>query len=226
MTLPVDVVIPTLNAASTVAATIAAARAEATASITICDGGSRDGTTDIATKAGATVMFAPPGRGSQLAAAAASGHAPWLLFLHADTVPGAGWADAIRAFIATPGNDGKAGYFELRFASSDPRARRVERLARWRSRTLGLPYGDQGLLIGRAFYRRLGGFRPLPLMEDVDLVRRIGRSRLVPLSSSAQTSAVRYERDGWLARPLKNLACLSLYCAGVPTRAIARLYGR
>ena len=84
----------------------------------------------------------------------------------------------------------------------------------------------QGLLIGRAFYRRLGGFRPLPLMEDVDLVRRIGRSRLVPLSSSAETSAVRYERDGWLVRPLKNLACLSLYCAGVPTRAIARLYGR
>ncbi len=226
MTLPIDVVVPTLNAASTVAATIAAARIEVPASITICDGGSRDGTIDIATKAGATVITAPAGRGRQLAVAASAGRAPWLLFLHADSVPGTGWAEAVRDFIAVPVNAANAGYFELRYASSNPRARRIERLARWRSRALGLPYGDQGLLIGRDFYRRLGGFRPLPLMEDVDLVRRIGRSRLVPLPAPMQTSAARYERDGWLARPLWNLACLALYFAGVPTQAIARLYGR
>ena len=226
MTLPIDVVIPTLNAASTVAATIAVARAEAPASITICDGGSSDGTVDIAAKVGATVLTAEKGRGGQLAVAAASGQAPWLLFLHADTVPGAAWADAVRGFIATPANAAKAGYFELRFASSDPRARTIERLVRWRSRALGLPYGDQGLLIGRDLYRRLGGFRPLPLMEDVDLARRIGRSNLVPLPASVETSAARYERDGWLARPLRNLACLALYFAGMPTAVIARLYGR
>src|SRR5262249_6449201 len=108
--------------------------------------------------------------------------------------------------------------------SHDRRARRVERLVAWRCRTFGLPYGDQGLVLARGFYRRLGGFRPLPLMEDVDLVRRIGRRPLVMLEAGAVTSARRYERDGWLRRPLRNLACLTLYFAGLPTPVLQRLY--
>ena len=106
------------------------------------------------------------------------------------------------------------------------RARRVERLAAWRCRIFGLPYGDQGLLIARAFYEGLGGFRPLPLMDDVDLVRRIGRRNLVLLDADAVTSAARYERDGWLRRPLRNLSCLALYLVGLSPRLVARLYGR
>ena len=94
-----------------------------------------------------------------------------------------------------------------------------------RCRRFGLPYGDQGLLISRAHYERLGGFRPLPLMEDVDLVRRIGRNDLVPLEADAITSAARYRRDGWWFRPLRNLTCLSLYFAGLPPQALRRLYG-
>ena len=89
----------------------------------------------------------------------------------------------------------------------------------------GLPYGDQGLLIERGFYRRIGGFHALPLMEDVDLVRRIGRRNLVALDAEAVTSAERYERDGWLERPMRNLACLSLYFAGLPPSLLRRLYG-
>jgi len=81
---------------------------------------------------------------------------------------------AAARFVSEPANAVRAGYFRLRLDSPDPRARRVERLAAWRCRTFGLPYGDQGLLMARAFYRRLGGFHPLPLMEDVELVRRIG----------------------------------------------------
>ena len=119
----------------------------------------------------------------------------------------------------------RAGYFRLRFDSADPRARRIERLASWRCRTFGLPYGDQGLLIGRAFYADVGGFRDLPLMEDVDLARRIGRRRLVALDAEAVTSAERYERDGWLARPMRNLGCLALYFAGLSPTVIRRLYG-
>src|SRR5918999_1201337 len=77
-------------------------------------------------------------------------------------------------------------------------ARRIERLVAWRCRTLALPYGDQGLLISAAFYRTLGGFRALPLMEDVDLVRRIGRRRLAELPVAFTTSAARYRRGGWM----------------------------
>ncbi len=171
-------------------------------------------------------MTAPPGRGGQLAAGAAAGHAPWLLFLHADTVPGSGWTDAVRGFASAPANRARAGYFRLRLSSTDARARRVERLADWRCRALGLPYGDQGLLMARSFYRELGGFRLLPLMEDVDLVRRIGRRNLVPLEADAVTSAARYERGGWFARPARNLSCLALYLVGAPPRVIARLYDR
>ena len=94
-----------------------------------------------------------------------------------------------------------------------------------RCRLFRLPYGDQGLLISRALYQRLGGFKPVPLMEDVDLVRRVGWRRLTALPSAAVTSAVRYRRDGYLLRPLRNLCCLTLYFLGVPPRAIVKLYG-
>ena len=98
-------------------------------------------------------------------------------------------------------------------------------LANWRARKLGLPYGDQGLLISRGFYDALGGYRPLVLMEDVEFVRRIGRRRLVGLDAVALTSAARYRRGGYLARPLRNAACLGLYFLGLPPPLIARLYG-
>ncbi|MCM0019399.1 MAG: glycosyl transferase family 2, partial [Tagaea sp.] len=97
-------------------------------------------------------------------------------------------------------------------------------LANWRARNFGLPYGDQGLLIARAAYEKLGGYRPLPLMEDVDFVRRIGRANLRALDGLATTSAARYERDGWWLRPLRNLLCLALWRAGVAPGTIARLY--
>ena len=219
----VVVVIPTLNAAATLTATLAAlGRA---VRVVVADGGSTDETVALARQAGATVVTAPAGRGPQLAAGAASATEDWLLFLHADTRLGVGWRDAVERFIGDPANATRAGYFRLRFVSDHPASRRVERMATWRASVLGLPYGDQGLLIARRFYEEIGGFRFLPLMEDVDLVRRIGRARLRALPVEAMTSAVRYERDGWWLRPMRNLACLSLYFAGVPPHVIRRLYG-
>ncbi|HYG89932.1 MAG TPA: TIGR04283 family arsenosugar biosynthesis glycosyltransferase [Azospirillum sp.] len=223
MPLPLDIVIPGLNAARTVPRTLASVAGAG--QVIVVDGGSADGTAALARAAGAAVVDAPPGRGTQLAAGAAVGRAPWILFLHADTRLGAGWEAAAGGHMEDPRNGERAGYFRLRFDSDAPAARRWERTVAWRSRVLGLPYGDQGLLIARAFYERLGGFRPLPLMEDVDLVRRIGRRRLVGLAADALTSAERYERDGWLLRPARNLMCLSLYLGGVSPRLIRRLYG-
>ena len=224
MTIAVDIVIPTLNAGASLARTLAAlpSHSDLVFPTTICDGGSHDDTIAIARRAGATVVTAPAGRGGQLAAGASAGRAPWILFLHADTRLESGAGDAIAHFVASSAD--KAGYFRLRFDAVEVGARRVEQLAAWRCRTFGLPYGDQGLLISRAHYERLGGFRPLPLMEDVDFVRRIGRHDLVPLDADALTSAARYRRDGWLLRPLRNLSCLTLYFAGVPPQTLRRLY--
>lgn len=215
-----------MNAGATLAKTLAALQGELSIAIAVCDGGSNDDTVAIARQAGATVVTTPAGRGGQLAAGTIVGDASWILFLHGDTVLGPGWANAVQAFTSRRANIGKAGYFRLRFDSTDPRARRVERLASWRSRRLGLPYGDQGLLIARALYEYLDGFKPLPLMEDVELVRRVGRKNLMPLDAEAVTSAARYERDGWVMRPLRNLSCLALYLAGMPPSVVARLYGR
>jgi len=222
-----SVVIPTLNAAVTLPATLAAVAGMdgLVSEIVVSDGGSSDTTRDVAQSAGCRVIVAPRGRGAQLAAGAAATTGEWLLFLHADTRLEPGWPAAVRAFCTTAANQDRAGYFRFALADDTPAARRLETLVRWRCRALALPYGDQGLLLRRATYRALGGFAPLPLMEDVDLVRRLGRSRLVELPATAITSAARYRRDGYWARPLRNLVCLGLYFAGLPPERLVKLYG-
>ncbi len=81
------------------------------------------------------------------------------------------------------------------------------------------------MLISRWLYDAVGGFAPLPLMEDVDFVRRLGRRRLARIGVRCVSSARRYRQDGYWRRPLRNLFCLSLYFAGMPPERIARLYG-
>jgi rSAM/selenodomain-associated transferase 2 len=221
------VVIPALDAASHLAATMAALVSgdEIERDMVVVDGGSRDGTPELAEQLGARVVSVSPGRGGQLAAGAAATSAPWLLFLHADSRLEPGWAGDVLAFAGDPANRERAAAFRLALDDDAAAARRLERMVAWRCRVLGLPYGDQGLVISRALYERIGGFRPLPLMEDVDLVRRIGRDRVVLLASAAVTSAERYRRGGYLARSARNLLCLTLYLAGLPPRRLARLYG-
>ncbi len=194
------------------------------AEIIVSDGGSTDGTASIASTAGALVVSAPRGRGSQLAAGAAAASGDWLLFLHADCRPAPAWDAVVRAFITAPGAAGRAGYFEFALDDPSPAARRLERAVRFRCQLLALPYGDQGLLISRRLYDEVGGFAVIPLMEDVDLVRRLGSCRLAPIPVPLYSSARRYREDGYIRRPLRNLFCLSLYFAGVPPRCLLRLY--
>lgn len=223
-----SIVMPARNAAGTLPAVMAALdegrHGGLVGEILLIDGESTDYTVRRAEAAGAKVTTMPAGRGPQLAAGAADATGPWLLFLHADTVLAPGWAAAAKAFIADPANQERAAVFRLELDDAYPRARRIERLARWRGQVLGLPYGDQGLLISADFYHAVGGYRPLPLMEDVDIVRRIGRDRLVHLDVSAKTSAARYRAGGWWLRPLRNLSILALYFAGLPPQLLRRLY--
>jgi hypothetical protein len=88
-----------------------------------------------------------------------------------------------------------------------------------------LPYGDQGLLIPKRLYDDVGGYRPLALMEDIDLVQRLGRRRTVMLRSQAVTSAERFRREGYARRSARNLLCLALYTLRVPAHVISRIYG-
>lgn len=219
-----DVVIPTLNAAATLAATLAAMPAGVTA--VVSDGGSTDATRDIARAAGCRIVEGPRGRGRQLAAGAKVALRPWRLFLHADTIVSAqGWT-AIARYMAQPDGDRVAAC--LRLAIDDPawQARVIERAVARRVRWFGLPYGDQGLLIHRDLYAAIGGYPDLPLMEDVDIMRRLGRRRLAVLDGEARTSASRWRGRGWIGQTMLNLTCISLYRLGVPVDRIARLYDR
>lgn len=222
-----SIVIPTLDAAQALPNTLGALAAtgmDRRCEILVVDGGSSDGTAAIAEDQGARVVESAPGRGVQLSEGARHAGGRWLLFLHADTVPERGWADAVFRHCDDPTNGERAATFRFALDDTSRAARRLEAVVAWRTAALGLPYGDQGLLISRGFYDSLGGFRPLPLMEDVDLIRRIGRRRLDILDVAAVTSAVRYRRVGYLRRSGRNLVCLGLYFLGVPPHTIARLY--
>lgn len=220
-----SVIIPTLNAEATLEGAVRAALVPPVSEVLVVDGGSADGTVGLAKRCGARVLAAPPSRGGQLAAGADATQADWLLFLHADTVLADGWAQAAARFMADPANAGRAAVFGFRLDDPGPEARRLERRVAWRVRRFGLAYGDQGLLIAKNFYARLGGYRPLPIMEDVDLIRRVGRSRVTVLPAMAVTSAQKYRREGWRRRQARNLMCLALYFLGLPPAKIARLYG-
>lgn len=215
-----SVVIPALNAASEIAACLE--RLRGADEVIVVDGGSRDDTIAMAERAGATVMSSPPGRGRQLRAGGEAARGDWLLFLHADTRLDWGWRDAVDLHAASGADE--AACFGFRLDDPAWQARVVEAGVSLRVQFLGLPYGDQGLLVSRALYNEVGGFAPLPLLEDVDLIARLGRSRLRVLSPDATTSAARWRHDGWFSRSARNLACLALYRLGVSPARIARLY--
>jgi rSAM/selenodomain-associated transferase 2 len=216
-----SVVIPTLHAASHLRACLE--RLKGKAEVIVADGGSSDATAAIAADYGARVIEAPRGRGKQLHAGAEAARGDWLLFLHADTLLGDSWEDAARRHMAERPED--AAFFAFRLDDPAWQARLLECGVSLRVRALSLPYGDQGLLISKRLYQAVGGFRPLALMEDVDLVRRIGRGRLRQLDAVATTSAERWRRDGWCRRSARNLSCLALYGLGVSPARIGRLYG-
>jgi rSAM/selenodomain-associated transferase 2 len=223
------VVIPTLNAEQGLAATLGALVPAAVdgliREVIVVDGGSDDRTIEIADDAGAEVIRTAPGRGLQLAEGAARARWPWLMFLHADTVLQPGWEREAAKFmdkIDTGRRRPAAAAFRFALDDDGMAPRLLEAGVRLRCGVLGLPYGDQGLLISKRLYKEVGGFRPLPLMEDVDLVRRV-RGGVVVLRADAVTSAARY-REGYARRVARNLSCLTLYYLNAPMNWIARLY--
>ncbi len=215
-----SIVIPTLDAAATLPACLG--RLTGGQEIIVVDGGSVDASARIAVRHGATLLRSPAGRGLQLRAGAEAAAGEWLLFLHADTLLGENWLEATQRHIADYPR--AAGYFRFRLQSGAWQARLIEKGVALRVVLFGLPYGDQGLLIRRDLYDGAGGYQPLRLFEDVDLIRRLGRRRLRRLQADAATSAARWQQDGWLRRSALNLSCLALYFAGASADRLAPLY--
>jgi rSAM/selenodomain-associated transferase 2 len=228
----ISVIIPTLNAEAglgqTLAALVPAALDGLVREVIVVDGGSGDRTREIADEAGAILLASGGGRGCQLSAGAGQARFPWLLFLHADTVLETGWEREAAAFmqaVDSGRNPPQAAAFRFALDDSGLRPRILERLVALRCALLRLPYGDQGLLLPRALYEEIGGYPAYELMEDVDLILRLGRRRVALLGPRAVTAAVRYRRDGYLRRSLRNLVCLTLFFMRAPQRVIVRFYG-
>lgn len=223
-----SVVVPTLNAARTLPGALAplveGVLRGLVKEVLVVDGGSEDDTVAVAEEAGATILRSARGRGVQLAAGAGAARGEAFLFLHADTQLSTGWVDEAGAFLAGPRGRTSAAAFAFAFDDDRPAARAVAAWVDVRCAVFGLPYGDQGLILSRSLYDAVGGYRPLPLMEDVDLIRRLGRARLRLLRTRAVTSADRYRRDGYVRRGLRNFGLLARWYLGADPATLARRY--
>lgn len=227
MSAPITVIIPTLNAADRIGPCLGALGQGLfeglIREVILTDGGSADAIEVVADETGATLVKSPKGRGTQLAAGArAAKGSEWLLFLHADTVLATEWPVAVLEHLKTTPEH--AACFRLRLNSPALIARWVEGWANARTRLLGLPYGDQALLIRRSLYEQIGGYAEIPLMEDVEIAGKLGRRRIRMLACDAVTSAERYERDGWLTRGFGNLSTLLRYLLGQSPETLVRRY--
>jgi len=222
----ISVVIPTFNEAGhlplTLAALVPAAVDGLVREVVISDGGSSDGTLEAADEAGAKIITSTKGRGQQLAAACAVAKGPWLLILHADSRLAVGWETIALSHIRQQPD--RAGYFEFQLDDPSIIARVWEAGVALRCRLLALPYGDQGLLISKALYEAAGGFEAVPLMEDVGLVRRLGRKRLRALDAKILTRSERFRRAGYFSRTLRNWSLLLRYLMGTDPARLVKSY--
>ncbi len=191
--------------------------------VVVVDGGSDDGTTDVACAAGARVVLSAPGRARQLNVGAKAVAGEWLCFLHADVrMPGAA-RDALESLVRDP--NAMAAVWRFALEGNGVWFRLVEFGALVRDRVGGLPYGDQGLLVRRSLFQAVGGFPELPVMEDVAMIRAVRRqSGLRRLPASLIVSNRRWKREGPYRTWVRNAGMMAAYLMGVPPARLARWY--
>ena len=186
----ISVIVPTLNEAPVLAATLERARQPGVDEIIVADGGSTDTTRAVAAGLADVVLSAPRGRALQMNAGAQRARGEVLVFLHADTLLPDGFASAIGAALADPRVIG--GRFDVRLEPSSPLLWLTGELINLRSRLSRIATGDQAIFLRRAVFERLGGYAPIPLLEDVELTARMKRAgRVACLRQRVSTSSRR-----------------------------------
>ncbi len=219
----ISVIIPALNEVKYIARTLQRVQQGARVEVIVVDGGSADDTVRESTAAGARVIVAQGGRARQMNTGAQRAAGEILFFLHADTVPPPGFAQAIRAALKE--QQVAAGAFRLGIVGKSPGLRLVEHLANWRSRWMNLPYGDQGLFLWTYLFREMDGFPDMPIMEDFVMIRRLRRrGRIVTLPMPVATSGRRWQTLGIWRTILINQMMIAGYCLGVDPAILARWY--
>lgn len=223
----ISVIVPVLNEAEVIAASLAPIQSARAAGheVLVVDGGSVDGTQDIAASLADRVVEGPLGRAAQMNQGAdlASGDVYW--FLHADTQVPDGAIDAI--VDACSGGRRAWGYFRVRLNAPGAAFRMIGTAMTWRSRLTGIATGDQGLFCSRRLFDSVGGFPSMPLMEDVALSRALRQRQLpVCLPHQLHTSARRWqERGTWRTVLLMWRLRLAFFLGADPARLHHRYYG-
>ena len=223
----ISIIIPVLNEEAQLGACIEAIRQnDDSCEIIIADGGSSDRTIELAESSqGVKVVTTRKGRGLQMNAGAFSAAGDILLFLHADTVLEDGWGQAIAGAVRDSSVVGGAFTFAVKNPAKKYRA--TEQWVRLRCFLFRLPYGDQAIFVKSDVFKKLGGYKDIPLMEDVDLIERIKRpGRIVILDTRAFTSERRWVEKGLLCTAALNQLTMFLYKIGVSPQRLARLYYR
>jgi rSAM/selenodomain-associated transferase 2 len=227
MPTPISVIVPVYREAAVINLTLADLPAPSPAvpiEIIVVDGHPAGTTLEVIARSDVRKVIGPRGRGPQMNRGAALANGAVLLFLHADTLlPANAFA---RIAEALAGSGAVGGAFGLGIRSPRAAFRVIEAAVALRSRLTRIPYGDQGIFLKRRFFNALGGFMDIPIMEDVELMRRVKRSghRLVFLPHRVQTSARRWEREGIVFCTLRNWLLMTLFLCGAPPRRLARFY--
>ena len=220
----ISIVIPTLNEAVRIGSVIRRLRRQdPNCQIVVIDGGSQDGTRELAERAGACAYVAPRGRGQQLALGAKRCSGDIILFLHADTQLPDGGLQAIREALEDP--DIVGGNFRTLFDGPTRFAAWLTDFYAW-FRSHGLYYGDSAIFVRRRIYDEIGGIRPISLMEDYDLSRRMERAgKSVCIGTPPiETSSRRFEGRRPIAIFGGWILIHALYHLGLPPHLLARLY--
>ena len=225
MPAPISIIIPTLNSETDLYETLGSLfegiENNLIRELIISDGGSNDKTKSIAYGVGAILIEGPCSRGLQIRKGVDKSRGDWILILHADTSLSLDWSVDLLQKI----DRNFAYHFKLKFKSKSPFARILECWAQMRSNFLGLPYGDQGLLIHRDLLNTTEGFPKIPLMEDIALARQL-KGKFKPLDIVAKTSAEKYHKNGWLRQSVLNFFLLIQYLSGKDPHQLFRVYYR
>ena len=220
-------IIPVWNEDAIIARTIEHVRALGASGgteIIVVDGDPAGITIKVARHTGVKTAISGKGRGKQINLGAALADGEILIFLHADTLLP---PDALE-LIQTAMDDSScvAGAFDLAIDSEWPVFRLIEKAASIRSRLTRIPYGDQAIFMRKRNFQDLGGFRDIPIMEDVEIMQRIKKrkGKICILRKAVRTSPRRWEKEGIVYTTVRNWILLSLYLCGVKPESLVRFY--
>lgn len=218
-----SIIIPALNEAEQIGATLDSTRRGQAFERIVVDGGSQDHTRDIVRRRGVQLVSSPRGRGRQLCRGVKRAQGDTYLFLHGDTRLPDQYHRSVRQVLSAQGIS--AGAFQLEIDGDRVGHRFIEKLVQFRSRVFQMPYGDQGLFVRRRTYERAGGFPNVPIMEDVRLVRRLRHIGRVGIAQGAvKTSARRWQERGTFRTTLINQVMMGAFYLGVSPHTLWKWY--